>query len=308
MQRIRARLSTLRVGEPVVHREVVLFPLYGEGVGGIPYVTMDEALRENCIAVTEATAQGSVPSLRVVNSGQRPLLMVEGEELIGAKQNRILNASLLVPASSELVVPVSCSEQGRWAETTHACSSDSSSALSVRAAVHRSVSSSLRTTGRSRSDQGTVWAMIQRKLRKLGVSSSTGAMHALYAEYEKELAGYLERLAVPADACGLAVAIGGAVRCVDVFDKPSTLGCLRAKLLRSYAIEAMGQEPTGHPVPASGEVSRLLAQTAAGEWTRHDSPGLGEDWRFRADSAMGAALVVDDEPIHVGVFATLNWG
>jgi hypothetical protein len=32
----------------------------------------------------------------VLNKGNRPVLMLDGEELIGAKQNRIVNLSILV--------------------------------------------------------------------------------------------------------------------------------------------------------------------------------------------------------------------
>jgi hypothetical protein len=39
--------------------------------------------------------------------------VLDSEELVGAKQNRVLNLSILVPAHSTTVVPVSCVEAGR---------------------------------------------------------------------------------------------------------------------------------------------------------------------------------------------------
>ena len=46
------------------------------------------------------------------------VLLYDGEELVGAKQNRILNVSVLVGAGAKMPIPVSCVEQGRWARST----------------------------------------------------------------------------------------------------------------------------------------------------------------------------------------------
>ena len=43
-----------------------------------------------------------------------PVLLVDGEELIGAKQNRVLNLSILIPAKQRCVIPICCVEAGRW--------------------------------------------------------------------------------------------------------------------------------------------------------------------------------------------------
>jgi len=42
-----------------------------------------------------------VPELLVINQGERAVLLVDGEELVGAKQNRVLNTSVLVRGKSE---------------------------------------------------------------------------------------------------------------------------------------------------------------------------------------------------------------
>ena len=78
------------------------------------YRTLDEGLKVGGVEITEVSEQGSVPELRVVNRGLHPILIVDGEELIGAKQNRVVNLTILVAPQSKLTIPVSCVEAGRW--------------------------------------------------------------------------------------------------------------------------------------------------------------------------------------------------
>ena len=64
--------------------------------------------------ITEISTGGSVPELKLVNKSADKIMVVDGEELMGAKQNRIVNASFLNAGNSEVTIPVSCVEQGRW--------------------------------------------------------------------------------------------------------------------------------------------------------------------------------------------------
>jgi len=82
----------------------------------VDWLTLDEAGDD--VVVTEASGGASVPTLEVSNAGDRPLLLLDGEELIGAKQNRVLNTTVLVDAHSTVTIPVSCVEAGRWAFRT----------------------------------------------------------------------------------------------------------------------------------------------------------------------------------------------
>jgi hypothetical protein len=64
---------------------------------------------------------GQRPRAALVNKGSRPPLIVDGEELVGAKQNRVVNLTILVAAASTLKIPVSCIEAGRWSARGAVC-------------------------------------------------------------------------------------------------------------------------------------------------------------------------------------------
>ena len=55
----------------------------------------------------------------VVNPTDVAVLLYEGEEVLGAQQNRTFDVSVLVPAGASVRVPVSCVEHGRWESARH---------------------------------------------------------------------------------------------------------------------------------------------------------------------------------------------
>lgn len=77
-------------------------------------LTSAQALSAKIVTVTEVGQGGSVNHLLVRNTSPHFVFFTDGDILIGARQNRVLNVSLLLAPHSETVVPVSCVEQGRW--------------------------------------------------------------------------------------------------------------------------------------------------------------------------------------------------
>ena len=111
---IGPELEIFSLGTPQHFRHLTVFPLLHPAPREPFYLTLDETLARRCAQVTEVSKGGRVPELRLVNHGDLPILLLDGEELVGAKQNRVLNLTILAPAHSEVVIPVSCVEQGRW--------------------------------------------------------------------------------------------------------------------------------------------------------------------------------------------------
>lgn len=102
-----------QVGEPTEHRGIVVVPLYPLRNPVARYVTLDTGLARG-VSITETSEAGDVPELVVSNPLDDDVMLYDGAELVGAKQNRILNVTVLVAAGSTITIPVSCTEEGRW--------------------------------------------------------------------------------------------------------------------------------------------------------------------------------------------------
>ena len=115
-------IPEIRVGEPAVYGGMTVFPLFGglpDGGNAIDYLLAHEAMASGTLAVSEVSEAGSIHELLAENSGDCAVLFIEGDELRGAKQNRAVNATILVAARSSTVIPVICTEWGRWAYSSH---------------------------------------------------------------------------------------------------------------------------------------------------------------------------------------------
>src|ERR1051326_1305589 len=205
-----------RVGDPVLHGRLAVFPIFADVTICVDYVLADEAISSGAIKVEEISSEGSVPNLLVENQSETLVLFLEGEELKGARQNRVLNTSLLAPAKSRTSIPVSCVEQGRWRYISrHFGSSGHYSSSKMRHLLRKAVTRSTEVDQSYRSDQAVVWREVARQSEALGTTSPTGAMSDTYVAYGKRLAEFEERLKYVEGAIGVAASLGKRVLSVD---------------------------------------------------------------------------------------------
>lgn len=297
--------SRVEIGAAAHFRNLTLFPLLRtEPTAPEPdYLLAEEAIARGLARVTELNGGGSVPELRFENRAERPVLLLDGEELIGAKQNRVLNLTILAPAKQTIVIPVSCVEAGRWhmetAEFKPAPHVMYSRARGVRAAH---VTAAMRMSGTRQSDQSAVWAELEQKAARMETASPTQAMSAIYAQHSISVEEYVRALPWGKRQAGVAFAIGGQPLGLDLFDHPATMRRLLPKLVRSYALDAL-DAPKEKTEPASREaLLDLLAQVAAAESFAQPAVGVGKDVRLSGTGVNGAALWAEERYIHLCAF------
>ncbi len=292
----------IKVGDPIQHEGLAVFPLFAEPSHGVDYDLSDEAINKGALTVEEVSESGSVPDLAVENSGDLRVLFLEGEELVGAKQNRILNTSVLIAAHTKSKIPVSCVEAGRWGyKSRHFGSSGTHSPSTLRRVLKASVSRSVRENRGHRSDQGEVWEEVARQQSALGASSGTRAMSDTFEAYRKRLDEFRDNLNYVEGAVGAAVAVGGKVVAIDLFDKPATCGRVWNRLLSGAILDALEVQQTEKQAETA-DVERALTGLSNLSWEPADP--IGEGAEYRAESATGdhaSALLFDGTLVHGSV-------
>lgn len=289
----------IRVGNPICHEGLAVFPLFSEPTHGIEYDLSDEAISKGNVTVEEVTEAGSVPDLAVDNKGNLRVLFLEGEELVGAKQNRILNTSVLIAARTKSRIPVSCVEAGRWDYKSRQFGSGGTHSPSMlRRVLKASVTRSVRAKRGHRSDQGEVWGEVARQQEALGTFSGTSAMSDTFETHRKRLDEFREKLHYVEGAVGAAVAVNGRLVTIDLFDKPATCGRVWNRLLSGAILDALEVKQVQRQAERA-DIERALTNLNKLLWEPADSIGEGEE--YRAESPTGdhaSALVFDGTLVH----------
>jgi len=304
--RIVAHLKSAKAGDPQVYRNIVIFPMTGTIEGDLDYLTLGEALESRLLTVTEVTAGGSVPELKVTNSADKPVLLLDGEELAGAKQNRVLNTTVLVPAKQSVVIPVSCTEQGRWAYSTDAFfASGHLMAHSIRARKNQSVSESLTTDASFRSNQGEVWEGIAELQSAAKSPSPTSAMRDVFEAHSGSLDEAIKAFPLVPGQIGLLAVIDGQTAGFDLVSRAAAYGHLHGKLLKSYVMDglvAKKKKGKSEAEVTTQAAHAFVERAIQCEEKTFKSVGMGDDYRFKGEKIGGSALVHQTVVIHTAFF------
>jgi hypothetical protein len=254
------------------------------------------------VKVTEISDSGSVPRLRVQNDLSQRLFLIDGQELLGAKQNRILNTDILVPAASAIEIPVSCVEQGRWRSVSSEFSLGKQLPSSSRSGKAERVRRSLAAGAGFDAEQHEVWREVSDVLESHRVCSPSSELNAVYRERQKDMSEIRKTLTLPEDATGAAVYFGEEFMGVDMFDRPATLGYFWNSLADSYTLDWLAARARRAGTGPTMSIDRLLEELAT-EWDAHDSPGEGQDCRVRTKHLTASCLLWEREhAVHIQAF------
>lgn len=312
--------SELQIGNPTICDNLVIVPLLNTTNTDPTYLTLDEGISESLFQVEELDDGASVNDILFRNQSEKFALLFEGEEFLGAMQNRILNVSIFVTPMTKQKIPVSCVEAGRWhhrhqdREARRFRTANRMHYARGRAMENQAVSASLASTQQYRSDQSGIWEDINLKSRRMNAESPSSASDAMYVSSESSIEKFLKSFKHEPNQVGSVFLVDGAVSGLEIFATESTHKRMLQKLVRSYALDAIdsamsrGEERAKAPqeftkkhcVDATEEFTSRLRSS----WTkRFDGVCVGENYRFKDDQLTGGALVHEDQLLHLCAFA-----
>jgi hypothetical protein len=253
-----------RLLAPIRHKQLTVFPVVrvGRPAAGPAVMTLAEGLEKKLVTVTEREGGGDVNHLGVHNKGDRPLLLLGGELLLGGQQDRILGKDTIVPAKQQMVVEVFCVEHGRWSGARHFGSTGGL------------VENKVRLRAKYRGDQSQVWDQVASKTEALGANSSTGTYRQVASSaageravkpFRDHVTAALAALPERRQLVGLVSAINGRITSIDVFEDPALFASYETKLLESIFVTAADVPETAaaEKAPSADDVKGFINKAEA---------------------------------------------
>jgi hypothetical protein len=289
---------------PLRHRALTVFPLIAPRAPELPYALLSEALEDGRLRITEV-GTGTVPSVLAISKHDLDILVLDGEQLIGARQNRMTNRSLLLAAGSETVIPVSCMEQGRWHHVSDQFAPGKYHSPSLVRRRSRETEASSLAAGAPptpqvlASAQHGVWDSIEINARDLDTHSGTGALNEAFDAREHEIDEVVAAMPAADDQVGILAFVGLRPLALDLIGGHALYSRVHQRLLRGYAMDALAARGGREPDSERAQGFLDLVRGAA----RSDAPTVGRGrYAVLGDLVIGGELTDRDHVVHLSAF------
>jgi hypothetical protein len=285
------------------HNSLSIVQLITDNQNTLDFISGNKALKDGRIEVREIDDEGSVNDIIVINSSSKYVFFMDGDILAGAKQNRVLNTSVLLAPKSKTVLPVSCVEAGRWRHTSRKFSeTDYISPHELRANKAKEVMHSLMEDGLHYADQRAVWDNVTHYSLKAGVDSKTSNLSDVFDERQKDFDNLLKGFKVNESANGMAVFLNKNLLNIDIFNRTDIYCEYFPKMLRGAAMESFGIKQRGKELSkaeANFKAVSFLDKFDDLEFEIHRGIGVGDERRFETNELTGFELHYKDQLIHL---------
>ena len=237
----------------------------------------------------ELEGGASVTDLLVTNTATDPLLVYEGQEVLGAQQNRTFDCSILIGPGMKVRAPVTCVERGRWdgsRATEEFVESPQTADPSLRHTKRYAANAASAAGLEARADQGEVREQDDARIERFAAPSPSDSMHEVYETRRGRLNELSDAVQHVPGQLGAVAAVSGLPVVCDLVSRPDVFATLLPRLAQGYALEALDRPegPDRRPTGPGGCWPRSSRPTSA-RWPRRvwgrpspstaGSPGAG---------------------------------
>ena len=239
-------------------------------------VPMNKALQDGRLKINEHADGATVNTLQAVNTSQDTIYLMQGEVIVGGKQDRMLANDVLVAPGATMDIAAFCVEHGRWSGK-----GDGKSFTGTVGVVAQDV----RKVAAVEKEQEMVWDKVAYNVSMNAAPAPTGSYADMLddKEYQAQRAAYRERLKGLPVACsgivGVVAVSGNKVVGCDVFANEALFTQAYTQLIDAYIAEALNK---GGKVTMTDTEVQTYFRTLFADETKLEEKAKGNGYIFKA--------------------------
>lgn len=285
-------LKHLSLAERQNYENMTVVPILSDTNTPFDVLDLKEGLKMGLVKIEECD-NSNIEQVKLKNNSVSPLILLDGEEIAGSLQNRIVAQTMIIPPKSEMEIPVNCSEKGR---------NEYKSEFQYSDYIANSNTRRKKAYNKNNPLQEVVWNSIDDLETDKNTSSKTKALRDSYEKNKYDIDSYLKHFKMENNQIGVICIVENKVG-LEIFNNHSLYEKYNEMLLRSYIIDSSNKEKINI---SNNELENILSSIDANSFIKKKAVDLGKYYKISNSYGNGHILIYKNNMVHASFFKKIE--
>lgn len=285
-------LKHLSLAERQNYENMTVVPILSDTNTPFDILDLKEGLKMGLVKIEECD-NSNIEQVKLKNNSISPLILLDGEEIAGSLQNRIISQTMIIAPKSEIKIPVNCSEKGR---NTYKSEFHYSNYMANSNTRRKKV------YNKNKLRQNVVWSSIDDLEKDKNTCSKTNALRDSYEKNKYDIDSYLKHFKMENNQIGVICIVENKVG-LEIFNNHSLYEKYNEMLLRSYIIDSSNKEKINI---SNKELENILDSINDDSFIKKEAVGLGKYYKISNSYGNGHILIYENNMVHASFFKKIE--
>lgn len=285
-------LKHLSLAKRQDYENITVVPILSDTNTPFDVLDLKEGLKMGLVKIEECD-NSNIEQVKLKNNSISPLILLDGEEIAGSLQNRIISQTMIIAPKSEMEIPVNCSEKGR---NTYKSEFHYSNYMANSNTRRKKV------YNKNKLRQNVVWNSIDDLEKDKNTCSKTNALRDSYEKNKYDIDSYLKHFKMENNQIGVICIVENKVG-IEIFNNHSLYEKYDEMLLRSYIIDSSSSEKINI---SDKELENILASINYDSFIKKEAVGLGKYYKISNSYGNGHILIYKNNMVHASFFKKIE--
>lgn len=285
-------LKHLSLAKRQDYENITVVPILSDTDTPFDVLDLKKGLKMGLVTIGECDST-NVEKVKLKNNSISPLILLDGEEIAGSLQNRIISQTMIIAPKSEIKIPVNCSEKGR---NTYKSEFHYSNYMANSNTRRKKV------YNKNKLRQNVVWSSIDDLEKDKNTCSKTNALRDSYEKNKYDIDSYLKHFKMENNQIGVICIVENKVG-LEIFNNHSLYEKYNEMLLRSYIIDSSNKEKINI---SNKELENILDSINDDSFIKKEAVGLGKYYKISNSYGNGHILIYENNMVHASFFKKIE--